>query len=102
MDLQQEIELRIDSLKRAALQAMEKPEVKAYLEILKNYAEIKFIKDNLTIEEYNSKIDELMEETDKAKENPTVKLFIEIVEKHRSLVATKEMLYKPTEGPKLS
>jgi len=92
MDLLQELDLRIESLKRAALGAMENPEVKEYINILQQYSNIKFIKDNLTIEQYNERIDALMRKTDQAKENESVKSFIDIVEKHRSLQEKRKEL----------
>jgi len=98
MGLQQEIELRIESLKEAIVQAMELPEVAAYIEILNKYADIKFIKDKLSIEEYNAQIDALMLETDNAKEAPNVKMFIGLVEKHKALVAAQQNLVPKGEG----
>lgn len=97
MDLQQEIELRMESIKRAALDAMEFPEVKEYIEILKRFSSIHFIKDNLTVDEYNEKVDAILKETDKIKENPNVRLFIDLVEKYQSLEDTKMSL--TSEGP---
>ncbi|MBE6156235.1 MAG: hypothetical protein E7161_00610 [Firmicutes bacterium] len=100
MGLHQEIELRIESLKRAIVQAMEIPEVAAYIQTLKRFANIKFQKDQMSIEAYNKQIDELMKETDKAKEEPNVKLFIGLVESHRSLIATQNALVQNGESRK--
>ena len=83
-NLQQELELKIESLDIALQEASKKEEVKKYIELNQILLALKFNKEDFSIEEYNKLLEEIGREMDDLKETNNVKLFLELLEMFRN------------------
>lgn len=99
-NLQEELEIRIESLKMALKEAINLPEVADYIKKSEELLRLKQNKKDFSVSGYNNILDSYMTELDDLKETQNVKLFLWLLDNYNKIKNATELIHVEGQGRK--